>query len=63
MGFVWRMVGRELRGAWRRLIFFFVCIAIGVAAIAAIRSIIDQVNDVFARMEAGRISGRVVLTL
>jgi putative ABC transport system permease protein len=49
MGFIARMVGRELRGAWRRLLFFFVCIAIGVAAIAAIRSIIDRVTDVFAR--------------
>ena len=49
MGFIARMVGRELRGAWRRLIFFFVCIAIGVAAIAAIRSIIDEVTAVFTR--------------
>ena len=49
MGFVARMVGRELRGAWQRLVFFFVCIAIGVAAIAAIRSIIDRVTEVFAR--------------
>ena len=61
MGFVWRMVGRELRGAWRRLIFFFVCIAIGVAAIAAIRSIIDQVNDVFARESRAMTGGDLVL--
>jgi len=56
MGFVLRMVGRELRGAWRRLIFFFVCIAIGVAAIAAIRSIIDQVTGVLTR-EARAMTG------
>jgi putative ABC transport system permease protein len=61
MGFVWRMVGRELRGAWRRLIFFFVCIAIGVAAIAAIRSIIDQVNEVFARESRAMTGGDIVL--
>src|SRR5690242_17525619 len=61
MGFVWRMVGRELRGAWRRLIFFFVCIAIGVAAIAAIRSIIDQVNVVFARESRAMTGGDLVL--
>src|SRR5688500_3137324 len=56
MGFVLRMVGRELRGAWRRLIFFFVCIAIGVGAIAAIRSIIDQVTAVLTR-EARAMTG------
>ncbi len=56
MGFVVRMVGRELRGAWRRLIFFFVCIAIGVGAIAAIRSIIDQVTGVLTR-EARAMTG------
>jgi putative ABC transport system permease protein len=56
MGFVLRMVGRELRGAWRRLIFFFVCIAIGVGAIAAIRSIIDQVTGVLTR-EARAMTG------
>src|SRR5919107_3849343 len=56
MGFVVRMVGRELRGAWRRLIFFFVCIAIGVGAIAAIRSIIDGVTGVLTR-EARAMTG------
>src|SRR3712207_7247051 len=50
------MVGRELRGAWRRLIFFFVCIAIGVGAIAAIRSIIDEVTHVLTR-EARAMTG------
>jgi putative ABC transport system permease protein len=56
MGFVFRMVGRELRGAWQRLVFFFVCIAIGVGAIAAIRSIIDQVTAVLTR-EARAMTG------
>lgn len=60
MGFILRMVGRELRGAWRRLIFFFVCIAIGVAAIAAIRSIIDQVTGVLTR-EARAMTGADIL--
>ena len=30
MTFVLKMVGRELRASWRRLLFFFVCVAIGV---------------------------------
>jgi putative ABC transport system permease protein len=61
MAFVARMVGRELRGAWRRLIFFFVCIAIGVAAIAAIRSIIDQVTAVFTRESRAMTGADVVV--
>lgn len=40
MRFVWRMAVREARSSWRRLLFFFVCIAIGVAAIVALRSMI-----------------------
>ena len=37
-----------------RLVFFFVCIAIGVGAIAAIRSIIDQVTRRASRARRGR---------
>ncbi len=33
MSFVIRMAAREIRSSWQRLLFFFVCIAIGVAAI------------------------------
>ena len=43
MTFVLRMVGRELRASWRRLAFFFVCVAVGVSAIVALRSVIQQV--------------------
>ena len=44
MTFVLRMAGRELRASWRRLAFFFVCVAIGVGAIVALRSIIQSVG-------------------
>ena len=44
MTFVLRMVGRELRASWRRLAFFFVCVAVGVSAIVALRSVIQQVG-------------------
>ena len=37
MTFVLRMVARETRASWRRLIFFFLCVAIGVGAMAAVR--------------------------
>lgn len=44
MRFVVRMVGRELRASWRRLAFFFVCVAVGVSAVVALRSLIQQVG-------------------
>ena len=49
MTFVLRMAVRETRASWRRLLFFFVCIAIGVGAIVALRSVIQSVRDVFGR--------------
>lgn len=45
MRFVLRMTLRELRASWRRLLFFFVCVAIGVGAIVALRSVIQNVRD------------------
>jgi putative ABC transport system permease protein len=44
MRFVIRMAARELRAAWRRLLFFFICVAIGVAAIVTLRSIMQSVR-------------------
>ena len=44
MRFVFRMTVRELRASWRRLLFFFVCVAIGVGAIVALRSVIQNVR-------------------
>ncbi len=46
MKFILQMAARETRAAWRRLLFFFVCIAVGVAAIVALRSVIRSVRDV-----------------
>ncbi len=48
MRFVIRMVGRELRASWRRLAFFFICVAVGVSAIVALRSVIQQVGVAMA---------------
>src|SRR5262245_51240190 len=47
MTFILQMAARETRAAWRRLLFFFVCIAVGVAAIVALRSVIQNVREVF----------------
>jgi putative ABC transport system permease protein len=38
------MARRELRASWRRLLFFFACIAIGVGAIVAGRSMLQNAN-------------------
>src|SRR5688572_14965165 len=43
-----KMARRELRSAWKRLLFFFICIAIGVGAIVALRSIIRNFHQVMA---------------
>src|SRR6267378_6493483 len=47
MMFVLRMAVRETRASMRRLLFFFICIAVGVAAIVALRSVIQRVRGGF----------------
>src|ERR671914_597708 len=44
MKFVLQMAWREIRSSWRRLLFFFLCIGIGVGSIVALRSTIQNVN-------------------
>jgi putative ABC transport system permease protein len=48
MKFVISMAVRETRSSWQRLVFFFVCIAVGVAAIVALRSVIRSVREVLS---------------
>lgn len=47
--FVLRMAWRETRASWTRLIFFFLCVAVGVAAIVAVRSVIQEVRGALTR--------------
>src|SRR5258707_8409867 len=61
MTFVLRMAVRETRASWRRLLFFFICIAIGVAAIVALRSVIESVRDVFGVEAKALIGGDLIL--
>jgi putative ABC transport system permease protein len=56
MTFVVRMALREVRASWRRLLFFFICIAVGVAAIVTIRSVIQSVRTGLSR-EARTLTG------
>ena len=56
MTFVLRMALREIRASWQRLLFFFICIAVGVAAIVTIRSVIQSVRTALNR-EARTLTG------
>lgn len=47
MRFVAAMALREMRASWKRLLFFFLCLSIGVGSIVAIRSVIQSVRQVF----------------
>ena len=60
MTFVLRMALREIRASWQRLLFFFVCIAVGVASIVAIRSVIQSVREGLTR-EARAMTGADVV--
>ncbi|HZS05594.1 MAG TPA: FtsX-like permease family protein [Blastocatellia bacterium] len=44
MNFVLNMARREMRASWHRLLFFFICIALGVGSIVSLRSLIQNVK-------------------
>jgi putative ABC transport system permease protein len=48
MKFILLMARRELRSSWRRLLFFFLCIAIGVGSIVAGRSMLQNAATAIA---------------
>jgi putative ABC transport system permease protein len=62
MTFVVRMAARETRASWKRLLFFFICIAVGVAAIVALRSVIQSVRGVFGREAKTLIAADVLIS-
>ena len=61
MTFVLRMALREIRASWQRLLFFFICIAVGVAAIVAIRSVIQSVRQALTGEARALTGGDVVI--
>ena len=61
MRFVLRMAYRELRSSWRRLAFFFLCVAVGVAAIVALRSLAQNVRSALAVEARALLGGDVSL--
>jgi putative ABC transport system permease protein len=62
MMFVVRMAVRETRASWMRLLFFFLCIAVGVAAIVTLRSVIQSVRGVFGREARALIAADVLVS-
>lgn len=48
MKFVFNLARRELRASWKRLLFFFLCIGVGVGSIVALRSLIQNLNRAVA---------------
>src|SRR5436309_6808595 len=61
MRFVLLMALREVRASWRRLLFFFVCVAIGVGAIVMLRSVIQTVRTTLTRESRALISADVAV--
>ena len=61
MTFVLLMALREVRASWRRLLFFFVCVAIGVGAIVMLRSVIQTVRETLTREARARLGADVVV--
>ena len=61
MMFVLRMAVRETRASLHRLFFFFICIAVGVAAIVALRSVIQSVRGVFGAEAKALIAADVLI--
>lgn len=48
MRFLLRLTFYEVRSSWRRLIFFFLCISLGVASVAGLRSLIGNLTRAVA---------------
>jgi len=56
------MAARETRASWRRLLFFFICIAVGVASIVALRSVIQDVRGTFGHEARALIAADVLIS-
>jgi putative ABC transport system permease protein len=48
MKFIFNLTYREIRSSWKRLLFFFLCISIGVGSIVALRSLIQNLTKAVA---------------
>lgn len=62
MTFVLRMAARELRASWKRLLFFFICIAVGVGSIVALRSVVQSVRAALSREARSLLASDVIVS-
>ena len=62
MNFILLMALREIRASWKRLLFFFICIAIGVGSIVALRSVIQNVRGALASETRTLIASDILLS-
>src|SRR5688572_6161349 len=44
MRFIFNLTRREIRSSWQRLLFFFLCIALGVGSVVGLRSLIQNLT-------------------
>lgn len=44
MNFILNLAYREMRASWHRLLFFFICIAVGVGSIVSLRSLVQNIQ-------------------
>src|SRR5688572_31840244 len=44
MQFILNLTLREIRSSWQRLLFFFLCIALGVGSVVGLRSLIQNLT-------------------
>lgn len=59
--FAVRMAWREIRAAWARLLFFFLCVAIGVAAIVVLRSVMQTIRLTLTREARDLVGADVIV--
>ena len=61
MRFAIRMAWRETRSSWARLLFFFGCVALGVAAIVVLRSVVSVVRTTLTREARNLVGADIVI--
>ena len=61
MNFILNMARREMRASWHRLLFFFICIALGVGSIVSLRSLIQNARVAMLREARALITADVQL--
>ena len=61
MKFILRMAFRETRASWRRLVFYFLCVAIGTGSIVLLRSAIRNFYDGMASDARSIVAGDILI--